>query len=106
MPITRDRLQVGYDRSVACPGGFHCVRATNILLNGIEAVASMQGGDGSVHIPRQARRAGLCSLRLRWLDRQFDLCGCATGEALGVFRSSQAGSVASRQSSGNRSSLA
>lgn len=77
------------------PSGFHAhaYDATNILLNGIEAVA-IQDADGTLHIPRQALRDWIYALT----DYQ-GLTGnlacdengdCATGEALGLFKLSQA----------------
>jgi branched-chain amino acid transport system substrate-binding protein len=77
------------------PSGFHAhaYDATNILLNGIEAVA-IQDADGTLHIPRQALRDWIHAL-----DGYAGLTGnlacdengdCATGEALGVFLLSQA----------------
>jgi branched-chain amino acid transport system substrate-binding protein len=77
------------------PSGFHAhaYDATNILLNGIEAVA-LQDADGNLLIPRQGLRDWITSL-----EGYAGLTGnlscdengdCATGEALGVFQLSQA----------------
>lgn len=77
------------------PSGFHAhaYDATNILLNAIEAVA-VQDQDGTVHVPRQALRDWIYALKdYKGLtgnltcDENGD---CATGEALGVFKLSQA----------------
>jgi branched-chain amino acid transport system substrate-binding protein len=77
------------------PSGFHAhaYDATNILLNGIEAV-SVQDADGTLHIPRQALRDWITSLEgyagltgNLTCDENGD---CATGEALGVFLLSDA----------------
>jgi branched-chain amino acid transport system substrate-binding protein len=77
------------------PSGFHAhaYDATNILLNGIEAVAT-QDADGTLHIPRQALRDWIYGLEgyagltgNLTCDENGD---CATGEALGVFQLSQA----------------
>ncbi|HXF86205.1 MAG TPA: branched-chain amino acid ABC transporter substrate-binding protein [Anaerolineales bacterium] len=77
------------------PSGFHAhaYDATNILLNAIEAVAVVEA-DGTVHIPRQALRDWIYNLK------NYDgLTGnlscnengdCATGEALGVFKLTEA----------------
>jgi branched-chain amino acid transport system substrate-binding protein len=77
------------------PSGFHAhaYDASNMLLNGIEAVAVVDA-DGTVHVGRQALRDYLYGLT------DYDgLTGnltcnengdCATGEALGVFKLSQA----------------
>ena len=77
------------------PSGFHAhaYDATNMLLNGIEAVA-VQGEDGTLYIGRQALRDYLYGV-----SNYAGLTGnltcsetgdCATGEALGVFKLSQA----------------
>lgn len=77
------------------PSGFHAhaYDATNMLLDGIEAVSTV-GADGTVYVPRQALRdylyaiegfAGLTGTLA--CDENGD---CATGEALGVFKLSQA----------------
>jgi branched-chain amino acid transport system substrate-binding protein len=77
------------------PSGFHAhaYDATNMILDGIEAVAVVDA-DGTVHIGRQALRDYLYAL-----DGFAGLTGnlscdengdCATGEALGVFQLSQA----------------
>jgi branched-chain amino acid transport system substrate-binding protein len=77
------------------PSGFHAhaYDATNIILNAIEAVAVVDD-DGTVHIGRQALRDSIFAL-----DGFAGLTGnltcdengdCATGEALGVFKLSQA----------------
>jgi branched-chain amino acid transport system substrate-binding protein len=77
------------------PSGFHAhaYDATNIILNAIEAVAVSQE-DGSVVIPRQALRDWIYALEgyagltgNLTCDENGD---CATGEALGVFKLSQA----------------
>jgi branched-chain amino acid transport system substrate-binding protein len=77
------------------PSGFHAhaYDATNMILNGIEAVAVV-GEDGTVNIPRQALRDYLYALEgfagltgTLACDENGD---CATGEALGVFQLSQA----------------
>jgi branched-chain amino acid transport system substrate-binding protein len=77
------------------PSGFHAhaYDATNILLNGIEAVA-VQDADGTLHIPRQGLRDWITSLEgyggltgNLTCDENGD---CATGEALGVFQLSDA----------------
>jgi branched-chain amino acid transport system substrate-binding protein len=77
------------------PSGFHAhaYDASNILLNGIEAVA-LQDADGNLLIPRQALRDWITSLEgyagltgNLTCDENGD---CATGEALGVFQLSQA----------------
>jgi branched-chain amino acid transport system substrate-binding protein len=73
------------------PSGFHAhaYDATNMLLNGIEAVAVVDA-DGTVHVGRQALRDYLYGL-----SNYDGLTGnltcneygdCATGEALGVFK--------------------
>jgi branched-chain amino acid transport system substrate-binding protein len=77
------------------PSGFHAhaYDATNMILNGIEAVAVV-GDDGTVNIPRQALRDWLYALSgFAGLTGNLtcDANGdCATGEALGVFQLSQA----------------
>jgi branched-chain amino acid transport system substrate-binding protein len=77
------------------PSGFHAhaYDATNILLNAIEQVAVVQT-DGTVHIPRQALRDAIYGLKdYPGLTGNLT-CNpngdCATGEALGVFKLSQA----------------
>jgi branched-chain amino acid transport system substrate-binding protein len=77
------------------PSGFHAhaYDATNILLNAIEAVAVVDG-DGTVHIGRQALRDAIYNTRdFAGLTGNLacDVNGdCATGEALGVFKLSEA----------------
>lgn len=77
------------------PSGFHAhaYDATNILLNGIEAVA-VQDADGTLHIPRQALRDWIYALEnydgLTGNLACDDNGDCATGEALGVFKLSDA----------------
>jgi branched-chain amino acid transport system substrate-binding protein len=77
------------------PSGFHAhaYDATNILLNGIEAVG-VQGADGTLHIPRQALRDWIYGLEnydgLTGNLTCDDNGDCATGEALGVFQLSDA----------------
>lgn len=77
------------------PSGFHAhaYDATNIILNAIEAVAVVQE-DGTVIVPRQALRDYIYSLKdFAGLTGNLscDANGdCATGEALGVFKLSQA----------------
>jgi len=77
------------------PSGFHAhaYDATNILLNGVEAVA-VEDADGTLHIPRQALQDWIYGL-----ENYAGLTGnltcdengdCATGEALGVFLLSDA----------------
>jgi branched-chain amino acid transport system substrate-binding protein len=77
------------------PSGFHAhaYDATNMILDGIEAVAVV-GDDGTVYIGRQALRDYLYALEgfagltgNLSCDENGD---CATGEALGVFQLSQA----------------
>lgn len=77
------------------PSGFHAhaYDATNMILDGIEAVAVV-GDDGTVYIGRQALRDYLYALEgfagltgNLACDENGD---CATGEALGVFQLSQA----------------
>lgn len=77
------------------PSGFHAhaYDATNMLLNGIEAVAVVDA-DGTVHIGRQALRDYLYGLKdYAGLTGNLS-CNengdCATGEALGIFKLSQA----------------
>src|SRR3990170_2265642 len=77
------------------PSGFHAFAydATNIFFQAIEAVATVDA-DGTVHIPRQALRDYLYTLRdFPGLtgDLSCDTNGdCATGEALGVYEVTQA----------------
>ena len=77
------------------PSGFHAFAydATNIFFQAIEAVATVDA-DGTVHIPRQALRDYLYTLRdFPGLtgDLSCDVNGdCATGEALGVYELTQA----------------
>jgi branched-chain amino acid transport system substrate-binding protein len=77
------------------PSGFHAhaYDATNMLLQAIEKVAVVDA-DGTVHIPRQALRDALYDTRdFKGLTGNLacDVNGdCATGEALGVFKLSQA----------------
>jgi branched-chain amino acid transport system substrate-binding protein len=77
------------------PSGFHAhaYDATNMLLNAIEAVAVVDG-DGTVHIGRQALRDAIYNTRdFAGLTGNLacDVNGdCATGEALGVFKLSEA----------------
>jgi branched-chain amino acid transport system substrate-binding protein len=77
------------------PSGFHAhaFDATNMLLNAIEQVAVVDA-DGTVHIPRQALRDalyGLTDFPGLTGNLSCDANGdCATGEALGVFKLSQA----------------
>jgi branched-chain amino acid transport system substrate-binding protein len=77
------------------PSGFHAhaYDATNIILNAIEAVAVVDE-DGTVHVGRQALRDYIYALKgyagltgNLTCDANGD---CATGEALGVFKLSQA----------------
>jgi branched-chain amino acid transport system substrate-binding protein len=73
------------------PSGFHAFAydATNMLFLAIEAVATVDA-DGTVHVPRQALRDYLYTLRdFPGLTGNLscDVNGdCATGEALGVFQ--------------------
>jgi branched-chain amino acid transport system substrate-binding protein len=77
------------------PSGFHAhaYDATNILLNAIEAVAVV-GDDGTVYIPRQALRDWIYALKdypgLTGNLSCNENGDCATGEALGVFKLSEA----------------
>jgi branched-chain amino acid transport system substrate-binding protein len=77
------------------PSGFHAhaYDATNILLDAIAAVA-VKDTDGTVHIGRQALREAMYGVRnFNGLTGTLscDVNGdCATGEALGVFKLSQA----------------
>ena len=77
------------------PSGFHAhaYDATNILLDSIAAVA-VKDADGTVHIGRQALRDAMYNVRnFNGLTGTLscDVNGdCATGEALGVFKLSQA----------------
>lgn len=77
------------------PSGFHAhaYDATNMILNGIEAVAVVDE-DGTVHIGRQALRDYLYALEgFAGLTGNLscdEFGDCATGEALGVFKLSQA----------------
>lgn len=86
------------------PSGFHAFAydAANLILNAIEAVA-VQDADGTLHVGRQALRdaiskvdgfAGL-SGTLSCVEKDFGEIGiskgdCATGEALGIFKISEA----------------
>jgi branched-chain amino acid transport system substrate-binding protein len=73
------------------PSGFHAFAydATNMLFQAIEAVATVDA-DGTVHVPRQALRDYLYTMRdFPGLTGNLscDVNGdCATGEALGVFQ--------------------
>ncbi len=77
------------------PSGFHAhaYDATNILLNAIEQVAVVQD-DGTVIIPRQALRDAIYGLKdypgLTGNLSCNENGDCATGEALGVFKLSEA----------------
>jgi branched-chain amino acid transport system substrate-binding protein len=77
------------------PSGFHAhaYDATNLILNAIEKVA-VKDADGTLHIPRQALRDALYAVKdydgltgKLTCDANGD---CATGEALGVFKLSEA----------------
>ncbi len=77
------------------PSGFHAhaYDATNILLNAIEAVSTV-GADGTVYVPRQALRDWMYALKdfpgLTGNLACNENGDCATGEALGIFKLSQA----------------
>ena len=77
------------------PSGFHAFAydGTNILLQAIAAVATVDA-DGTVHVPRQALRDYMYTLKdFPGLTGNLacDANGdCATGEALGVFKLTQA----------------
>jgi branched-chain amino acid transport system substrate-binding protein len=77
------------------PSGFHAFAydGTNILLDAIERVAVVED-DGTVHVGRQALRDAIAgTTNFRGLTGVLS-CGehgdCATGEALGIFRISEA----------------
>lgn len=77
------------------PSGFHAhaYDATNILLDAIEAVSTV-GADGTVYVPRQALRDWIYALEgfpgLTGNLACTENGDCATGEALGVFKLSEA----------------
>jgi branched-chain amino acid transport system substrate-binding protein len=77
------------------PSGFHAhaYDATNILLNGIEAVA-VEGADGSISVGRQALRDYMDAVEEYEGLTGVLTCGetgdCATGEALAVYQLTQA----------------
>ncbi|MCB9134247.1 MAG: branched-chain amino acid ABC transporter substrate-binding protein [Anaerolineales bacterium] len=81
------------------PSGFHAFAydASNILLDAIAAVA-VQDADGTLHIGRQALRDYITNVKdfagltgtLSCGDKDGNKGDCATGQALGVFKITEA----------------